>query len=59
LNNDPLNALDDEVHVDGGAGSIDANIFKNLSIVEDVKMSSNSSKRKRNDAGDGYFSPCG
>ena len=45
--------------MDGGAGSIDANIFKNLSIVEDVKMSSNSSKRKRNDAGDGYFSPCG
>jgi len=52
LNNDPLKALDEEDMVKGAAGNNDAEIFKNLPIIEDVKMSSDSSKRKRKDVGD-------
>ena len=52
LNNDPLKVLDEDDLAKGGTENADANIFKNLPIIEDMEMSSDCSKRKRNDVGD-------
>jgi len=47
-----LKALDEEKLAEGGAGNDDTNIFRNLPIIEDVEMSLDSSKRKRNYGGE-------
>jgi len=54
LHNDPLKALDEEhMVVEGEGHADDSDIFKALPIIEDVEMSSESTKRKRKVEGDG------
>jgi len=52
LNNDPLKALDEDELAECGTGQDDADIFRNLSIIEDMEMSAYSFKRKRKEDGD-------
>jgi len=48
VHNDPLKALEDDLMTaDGAATSKDSDIFKALPLIEDVEMSSESTKRKR------------
>ena len=52
--NDPLKALDEEHMLEEGEGNADdSDIFNTLPLIEDVEMSSNSSKRKRKEVGEG------
>jgi len=48
LQNDPLKALEDEPMATEGEGHTDdSHIFKALPVIEDVEMSSDSTKRER------------
>jgi len=49
--NDPLEALREEDMNEDGLGQVDEDVFKNLPLIEDVDMSFDSTKRKRQAVG--------